>query len=413
MSAPPAVLGHVLLALAAIVAVGHGLGRLFARLGQPPVIGQVVAGIVLGPSVLGAASMWILPPDAAPYLGIVAQLGVVLYMFTVGLELDLGALRARRWSVGGVALGAIAVPFALGAALALVMGERDAPAGVATLPFVLFIGVAMAITAFPVLARIVADVGLSDTPLGRLALGAAALGDVAAWCLLAVVVGVATARPGDALWVVGGAAACTAVTFLVACPWLRRRIGPAGAGETSSGATVALLAAALTAAAVTEAIGIHALFGAFLVGAAVPHDSAPARDVPRRLAPVVDGLLLPAFFAFAGMRTSIGLLDSPGLWALCAAVIAVATVGKVGGTLAAARLAGYGWRDGLVLGALMNTRGLMELIVLNVGLELGILSPTVFAVMVLMAVATTMMTAPVVRGLLRAGAGAGAGAGAR
>lgn len=410
-SAPPDALLQVLLALAAIIVTGHALARLFGRLGQPPVIGEVVAGIVLGPSFIGArVSAWILPPSVAPYLGIIAQLGVVLYMFMVGLELDLAALRGRRLSVGLIAVAGIAAPFALGMAVAQTVHARLAPPGVPPLSFALFLGVAMSITAFPVLARILADRGLSDTALGRLALAAAALGDVTAWCLLAVVVGVATARPGEGMRVVAGAAAFIAFIVLIARPVLRHWIAradvavdpdgtfdPSDTADTAiptRGTFVALLAAVLVAAAMTEAIGIHALFGAFLVGAIIPAGSAAARDVPRRLDPVVTGLLLPAFFAFTGMRTHIGLVHGAALWWTCAAIIAVATIGKVGGTLVAARATGLRWRDGAALGALMNTRGLMELIVLNVGIELGILSPTLFAIMVLMALATTMMTGP-------------------
>ncbi|MFN8422280.1 MAG: cation:proton antiporter [Anaerolineae bacterium] len=408
MTAAPDALRQVLLALAAIVVTGHGLARLFARFGQPPVIGEVVAGIVLGPSLIGAkASAWILPPGVAPHLGTIAQLGVVLYMFMVGLELDMGALRGRRLTVGAIALAGIGAPFALGVGLAYAVHGRLAPPGVPLLSFALFIGVAMSVTAFPVLARILADRALSDTALGRLALAAAALGDVAAWCLLALVVGVATARPGDGMRVVAGAIAFIALAALVARPILRRWAARADAdfeaGAPPRGAVAALLAAVLVAAATTEAIGLHALFGAFLIGAVIPADSAVARDVPRRLDPVVTGLLLPAFFAFTGMRTRIGLVHGAALWWTCAAVIAAATIGKFGGTLAAARLSGLGWRDGAVLGTLMNTRGLMELIVLNVGLELGILSPTLFAIMVLMALATTMMTGPALGRLLRPG----------
>lgn len=399
------VLLHVLLTLAAILVVGRVLGRLLARVGQPPVIGEIVAGIVLGPSVLGAAFAGrLLPPEAAPALGIVAQLGVVLYMFLVGLELDLSALGGRQRAAAGLAavLGT-AVPFALGAGLAAAMHGRFAPPAVAPLPFALFLGVALAVTAFPVLARILADRGLTDTDIGRIALGAAALGDVAAWCLLAAVVGLATARPGEGAAVVAGAAMFVAAVVGLVRPalrvWLRR-----SATDAPDGADAAVLVAlALAAAAATEAIGIHALFGAFAIGAVVPRDAPAARALPRALSPAVVGVLLPAFFAATGMRTRIDLVAGAELWLVTAAVIAVATAGKVAGALAGARLGGLAWRDAVLLGALMNTRGLMELIVLDVGLALGILSPTLFAILVLMALVTTAMTGPAVGWVGRTG----------
>ena len=399
------ILFHVLLTLAAILVVGRVFGRLLARVGQPPVIGEIVAGIVLGPSVLGAALAGrLLPPEAAPALGIVAQLGVVLYMFLVGLELDLGALRGRqRTAAGLVAALGTAVPFILGAGLAVVLHGRFAPSGVTLLPFALFLGVALAVTAFPVLARILADRGLADTDIGRISLGAAALGDVAAWCLLAVVVGLATARPGEGLAVVAGAAVFVAAVVGLVRPALRAWLGRSAADASDGAAVPVLVALALAAAAVTEAIGIHALFGAFALGAVVPHDAPAARALPRALAPAVVGVLLPAFFASTGMRTRIDLVTGADLWLVTAVVIAVATAGKVAGALAGARLGGLAWRDAALVGALMNTRGLMELIVLDVGLALGILSPTLFAILVVMAVVTTGMTGPVVRWLLRPG----------
>lgn len=394
----PDIFLHVLVALTAIIITGQVLARLFARLGQPAVIGEVVAGILLGPSLLGTQlSALILPPSVGPYLGVIAQLGVVLYMFLVGLELNPARLKHRTRATLATSHASILVPFILGALLALLLYPQLSDRSVPFTSFALFIGVAMSITAFPVLARILTDYGMTRTNLGVLALSCAAVGDVTAWCLLAFVVGVAKAQVGQGLFVVAGALVFIALILLVARPLLR---WVALRWETESPsvglmtvAFVALLLSALTA----EAIGIHAIFGAFLLGVVVPHDSALARAFTQQLRHVVTILLLPAFFAFTGMRTRIDLLSAPALWLLCGLIIVTAIAGKFGGTFAAARLTGLRWREAALLGVLMNTRGLMELIVLNVGLELGVISPTLFAMMVLMALVTTMLTSPLLR----------------
>lgn len=398
---------HVFATLAAVIAAGAVLGRLLRAVGQPAVIGEVAAGILLGPSLLGAVwpeAMHLLVPPASLDPGgqvpaaiqAVAQLGVVLYMFLVGLELDAGQFVGRARATIAVALAGIAVPFALGAGLAGLLYPTYGTAGATPLTFALFLGVAMAVTAFPVLARILGDRGLDCTEVGRLALAAAAAGDVIAWCLLAGVVGVARAEVGSAVRVVGGALVFVAVMLLVVRPLARRlaRRLDEGAGPLPAGAVSLVFLGVLLSALATEVIGIHALFGAFLFGAILPHDGRLAREFDRMLRDPVTVLLLPAFFAATGMKTRIGLVDSAADWLWCGAVVLVATVGKVGGTAVAARLTGHGWRESLAVGWLMNTRGLMELIVLTVGLDLGVISPTVFAMMVLMALATTLMTAP-------------------
>jgi Kef-type K+ transport system membrane component KefB len=394
------------------------LSKLFAYLGQPPVIGEVVAGIVLGPSLIGPRiSALILPPAVAPYLGVIAELGVILYMFTIGLELHGDLIRGRAGAALAIAQASILVPFALGALMARGLYARFATDQVPLTTFVLFMGVAMSITAFPVLARILEDRGMMRTELGGLALSCAATGDVTAWCLLALVVGVARAEVGHGLVVVGGALLYIAAIIVLVRPLARRIVARWDARPNASAAAgtprangmppaspalppaaVALVFVALLLSALaTEAIGIHAIFGAFLLGAVIPHDSAVARTFATQLRPMVATLLLPAFFAFTGMRTRIDLLSGGGTWLVCALIILVATAGKFGGTALAARIAGLDWRSASALGALMNTRGLMELIVLNVGLDLGVISPTLFAMMVLMALATTMMTSPAVR----------------
>ncbi len=393
---------RVLIALTAIVVTGQLLARLFACVSQPPVMGEVVAGILLGPSLLGPeVSALILPPSDAPVLGVIAQLGVVLYMFLVGLGLNPALLRHHAHTTVATSHASILAPFLLGALLALPLYPRLSNSDVPFTSFALFMGVAMSITAFPVLARILTDYRMTRTRLGALALSCAAVDDVTAWCLLAFVVGVAKAEMSGWLFVPASALAFITFMFLLGRPalgWVARR----WAGEEQSRALVALIfVALLLSALVAEAIGIHAIFGAFLLGAMIPHDSAVAAALTRQLERVVTILFLPAFFAFTGMRTRIDLLTGGNLWLICGVIILVATLGKFGGTLAAARLTGLGWRNAAMLGTLMNTRGLMELIVLNVGLDLGIISPALFSMMVLMALVTTALTSPVLR-LLRA-----------
>ncbi len=390
---------HVLLALIVIIVASRLTGVLFRRIGQPPVIGEVVAGILLGPSLLGrvspAAGEWLLPPSVAPYLGVLAQVGVILFMFLVGLELDTGVLRKRAHVTIAISHASIVAPFLLGSATALwvypKLSHRGVPFGV----FALFMGVAMSVTAFPVLARILTDRGIQRTRLGVIALACAAVDDVTAWCLLALVSGVAQARMDGALRTLGLAALYVAVMLGVVRPAVTRAVRKQElVGALSPHTTAVVLVGLLASALATESIGIHALFGAFLLGAVIPHESLLAKSMRQKLEDVVLVFLLPAFFAFTGMRTQIGLVHGAGQWLVCAALVAVACAGKFGGTVVAARLSGLDARDAASLGVLMNTRGLMELIVLNVGLDLGVLSPTLFAMMVLMALTTTLATTP-------------------
>jgi Kef-type K+ transport system membrane component KefB len=375
-----------------------------ARIGQPPVIGEVVAGILLGPSLLGwlwpGATAFLLPPSVAPHLGVVAQLGVILYMFLVGLDLNAGLIREKAHTTVLVSHVSIVVPFVLGAGLALVLYPKLSTSNVPFTSFALFLGVAMSITAFPVLARILTDRGMSKTPLGMIALTCAATDDATAWCLLAFVVGVARSEVGGALLVMGLTLGYLILMLLVVRPAVRWLLARTRGEHVSQGAIALTLGGLLLSSLATEAIGIHALFGAFLFGAIIPHDSPLARTLTRKLHDLVTILLLPAFFAFTGMRTQIGLVAGWENWLLCGLIILVATLGKFGGSLAAARFTGMGWRDSAALGILMNTRGLMELIVLNIGYDLGVISPTLFAMMVLMALVTTFATTPILQ-LLR------------
>ncbi len=400
--ATPDVLARLLLALLVVTVAARALGVLFRRIHQPPVIGEVVAGILLGPSFLGAfapgATALLFPGNVLPLLGMLAQVGVILFMFLVGLELDAGPLRERTHSVVAISHASIAVPFVLGTALALALYPRFSTSDVPFGTFALFLGVAMSITAFPVLARILRDHGIDRTPIGVLAISAAAVDDVTAWCLLAIVIGVARGQEAGGVTAIGLALVYAAVMWTVVRPLLRRAVARYDAG--GQGTIAVVLVGVVASALATEAIGIHALFGAFLLGALVPHDSRLARDLAGRIEDVVLVLLLPAFFAVTGLRTQLGLLGTWEHWLWFLAVLAVACAGKLAGAAVPARMTGLNWRDAASVGILMNTRGLMELIVLNIGLELGLISGTLFAVMILMAVATTVATGPILERLM-------------
>ena len=403
------ILLHLLLALFVVLVAARLVGLVFRRLGQPPVIGEVVAGILLGPSLLGRAwpqaSHFLLPPEVAPYLSAIAQIGVILYMFVIGLELDTTLLLRRPHVTFAVSITGMVAPFLLGLALAGVLYPTLAGEGVPFVAFAVFIGVALSITAFPVLARILSDRGIQHTRLGTVALACAAIGDVIAWCLLALATAIATAHGNGAIRTVLLTGAFLALVLFVVRPLLGRlarrveREGDAPSLESLSVVFASLLLAAL----VTEWIGIHALFGAFLVGVAIPHDSALARALRVRLHDTVAVLLLPAFFAFSGLRTQLGLVNGAGPWSVFFLILVVACAGKFGGTTLAARAVGLPWRTATSLGVLMNTRGLVELIVLNVGLDLGVIGAPLFAMLVLMALVTTFATAPLLSWIDRPG----------
>jgi Kef-type K+ transport system membrane component KefB len=397
---------HVLLTLVVVLVVARTLGALFRFLHQPQVMGEVVAGILLGPSFLGwlgpGLASQILPLSIAPYLAVISQAGVVLYMFLVGLELDTDLLRQRTQSSIAISHASIVAPFLLGATLALWLYPRYGSRHVSFTVFALFLGVAMSVTAFPVLARILTDRGMQNSPLGVLALACAAADDVTAWCLLAFVVGVAHADPGNLLFTLATTVAFILFLLLIVrrgALWLVRK--QVEKGRTTRDMFAIVCAALLLASLATERIGIHGLFGAFLLGTLIPHDSKLARDLREKSEDLVVVLLLPVFFAFTGMRTQIGLLNGTSLWLACILIIAVASLGKFGGSLLAAWFTGSDWREAASLGVLLNTRGLMELIVLNVGLDLGVLSPTLFTMFVMMALVTTLATSPILHLLTR------------
>jgi len=392
--------GHVLLALLIIIVLARVLGNVFRLLHQPPVIGEIIAGILLGPSFLARVapgiSAYVLPASIAPFLNVLSQVGVVLYMFLVGLDLDPGLLRRRGHAAVAISHASIIAPFLMGAALSLILYPRLATTGVSFTSFALFLGVSMSVTAFPVLARILTDRAIHKTRMGAIALTCAAVDDVTAWCMLAFVVAIIQSRTAGFVTTFGGALAFVAAMLFVVRPLMVRLMLVYGnRGRLTQGLMAIVFVALLLSAWATDLIGIHPVFGAFALGAMIPHDSGLARDLTDRLEDLLVVLLLPAFFAFTGLRTQIGLVSGSEQWILCALVIVVASVGKFGGSAIAARLTGLGWRDASALGVLMNTRGLVELIVLNIGLDFGIISPTVFAMLVLMALVTTIATTPV------------------
>ena len=392
---------HLLLALVAVIVAGRALGAVFRWLGQPPVIAEVIAGILLGPSLLGAispaAQSYLLPDLIKPALEIVAQLGVILYMFVVGLELDLRVMQERGAAILTTSTASIVFPFGLGIALAAVMYGTYSESSIPFIKFALFLGAALSITAFPVLARILKDRQMTRSPLGVMALTCAAINDAAAWCLLAVVMGVAQAELSWAIAVAGMTILFIAFMFFAVRPLITLLLARLGDEPPPQGVLALIFVALLISCVATESIGIRAIFGAFLLGAIFPHNSRVAIDLCHKLEDLVTVLLLPAFFAYTGMQTQIGLIAGWENWLWCAAIIAVATAGKFGGSCAAAKLMGLSWRDSAGLGALMNTRGRMEVIVLNIGLSLNIISPTVFAMMVVMAIVTTMATTPILQ----------------
>jgi Kef-type K+ transport system membrane component KefB len=382
------------------VVLARVVGNAFRVFHQPPVIGEIIAGILLGPSFLASiapgVSAYVLPASIAPFLNVLAQVGVVLYMFLVGLELDPGLLKRRGHAAVAISHASIIVPFILGAALSLIFYPRLGTAGVRFTSFALFLGVSMSVTAFPVLARILTDRGIHKTRMGAIALTCAAVDDVTAWCMLAFVVAVIRSKTAGFITTFGGALAFIAAMLFVVRPLMVRLTRVYGnRGRLTQGLMAVVFVALLLSAWATDLIGIHAVFGAFALGAMFPHDSGLARDLTDRLEDLLVVLLLPAFFAYTGLRTQIGLVSGTEQWVLCVLIILVASVGKFGGSAVAARLTGLGWRDASALGVLMNTRGLVELIVLNIGLDLGVISPTVFAMLVLMALVTTFATTPV------------------
>jgi len=386
---------RLLVALPVILAACYLAGMLFRRLRQPPVIGEIIAGVLLGPSLLGvlwpAAFHWLFPDDVVATINTLSQLGLIFFMYLVGAEINLDAVRRRGFTAVTVSQVSIGLPMLSGIVLAF--GLYPSFGGeVSFLGFTLFIAVSMSVTAFPVLARILTDRGIAETPLGALALTCAAIDDVAAWCLLAGVI--AISHNGSA----GGVVVTIALTvaFAAAMVFMVRPVLARWLGTVSEPAVLPiLLAGIMLSALTTNEIGIHPIFGAFLFGMIAPRAAPATRRAAGKMESVTVTLLLPLFFVYTGLHTRFGLLGSSGrLWAWCALITAVAILGKWGGSTVAARLTGVGWRESLSLGALLNCRGLTELVVLNVGLQLKVISPTVFAMLVIMTLVSTAATAP-------------------
>jgi Kef-type K+ transport system membrane component KefB len=383
-----------------IVAIANLFGKFFRRIGQPPVMGEMLAGIVLGPSVLGFffpdVMSFVFPASSLETLRLLSQIGVVLFMFVVGMELNVRHVREKGSAAVMISHASIIVPFVLGAALALFLYRGLAPPGTSFSAFALFIGVAMSITAFPVLARILEDRGLTQTDLGSIALTCAAVDDVTAWCILALVIALVQASgiTVSLVTVVFTLLFAAAMIFLVR-PQLRRLVTQATGSHVHTRRLIAgVLAFVLVCALITETIGIHALFGAFVAGVVMPPSTDFRAFLRDRLDAFSAAALLPLFFVFTGLRTQITLLNDWQSWALCGVIILVAIAGKLGGSMLMSRFTGMSWSQSFSIGALMNTRGLVELVVLNIGYDLGILSGRIFAMMVLMALVTTFMTGP-------------------
>jgi Kef-type K+ transport system membrane component KefB len=392
--------GILMLQLVIILLVARLMGYLFQLIGQPMVIGEIVAGLLLGPSLLGhlapGISTVIFPENSVALLQHLSQLGLIFFMFIIGMELDTNSFKKSANTAIIISIASIVIPFISGIILAFYLYSDFAPANIPFSSFALFMGTTMSITAFPVLARIVQERKLTKTLVGTMALTVAAIGDVVAWCILAVVIAI----------VKSGGISHSIVTILLSVVYisgmfflvkpLMFRIGRVYASrETMSKPIVALVfLLILISAMITEAIGIHALFGAFMAGVVMPDNLNFKRVFTEKIEDISLVILLPLFFVSTGLRTEIGLINSTHLWIVCSLITLAAILGKFGGTLFASRYTGLAWSHSLAIGVLMNAKGLMELIVLNIGYDLGILTPEVFAMLVLMALATTLITGP-------------------
>ena len=396
----------VLLEICVVLGLARFMGGLFKRLKQPPVVGEIVAGIVLGPSLFGLVAPnefhLLFPADLQPFLYLLAQIGLIFFMFLVGLGVDPDHLKSRLKLSIAISNVSILLPMLLGAVLAMnVLYDLNGLPHIARGAFAVFIGAAMSITAFPVLARILTDLKLDKTALGALALTCASIDDLAAWCLLAIAIamaktqGIAAAVPtivGISLYVAVMATAGRAALRLVLERYASRP-------ESNKTLFTILYVVVTLSALFTEWIGIDVIFGGFIIGAVIPKGSKAIATLKTETENFVSTFLLPIFFAYSGLNTRIGLLDSRELWLVCLLVVVTAIAGKFLGVYGTARMGGVPRQEALALGWLMNTRGLTELIILNVALQLGVISPTIFTIFVIMALATTMMASPLVNRL--------------
>jgi Kef-type K+ transport system membrane component KefB len=392
-------LSILLLQIIIIVGLARIFGYLFRLTGQPSVVGEIVAGIIIGPSVAGlffpGFSAVIFPKESLINLQFLSQIGLAFFMFIVGMELDISKIKAKAGDALVISHATISFNYFLGITLSFFLFENFAPPNISFLSFALFMGIAMSITAFPVLARILQERKLTKTPLGNLAITCAAIDDITAWCLLALIIGIVKAdNPAGAVLTISLAIIFVLFSHIVTGPLLNRLQDKNIDGKHSRTVIILAFVVLFTSAYIAQLIGIHALFGAFLAGTVMPDKMRFKEILTDKIEDVSVVILLPIFFAFTGLRTQIGLLNEGGLWLTCLLVIAIASTGKIAGATITSRLMGSRWKDACSLGVLMNTRGLMELVVLNIGYDLGILSPGIFAIMVLMALSTTFMTGP-------------------
>lgn len=393
-------LSLLLLQILLIIVVSRVFSFILILLGQQSVVGEIIAGIVLGPSLMGLLFPdffhFIFPVESLPTLQFLSQIGLAFFMFIIGMDLDIDEIRNNASDALFVSYSSIVLPFFLGVFLAYNMYDKFAPAGIGFLPFSLFLGISVSITAFPVLARILQERGMTKTPIGSLAIMCAASNDVMAWCILAVVIAIAKAGAiASALFTIILAILFVLLMVYLVRPLIQKICAERLKKDSPDKVVVALAFFTLLASAyIAELIGIHALFGSFLAGVIMPHNMMFKKKITEKIEDVSIMVLLPIFFAFTGLRTQIGLLSENAAWKAFGWVLLTAVAGKFLGSAISAKIVGQKWRNSVTLGVLMNTRGLMELIVLNIGYDLGILSPQMFAMMVLMAIATTFMTGP-------------------
>lgn len=392
--------GLLLLQIVVIIVVARIFGLIFKKIGQPMVIGEILAGIVLGPSLFGAyfpeVSEFLFPVSSLGNLSILSQIGLVLFMFVVGMELDLRILKNKAHEAVVISHASIIIPFALGVGLAYYIYLGHAPEHVEFSSFALFIGISMSITAFPVLARIIQERGIHKTKMGAVVITCAAADDITAWCLLAAVIAIVKAGSFvSSLYTIALAVAYVIVMLKVIKPFLKR-VGELYQTEKSLSKNLVAIffLVLLISAFITELIGIHALFGAFMAGVVMPDNTRFRNMFIDKIEDIALVVFLPLFFVISGLRTEIGLLNDLELWKITGVIILIAIIGKFVGSAVAAKFVGQNWRDSLTIGALMNTRGLMELVVLNIGYDLGVLNSEIFAMMVIMALVTTFMTGP-------------------
>ncbi len=390
----------VLVEVLIVIALSRLVGLGFRWIKQPQVIGEIVAGIMLGPSLFGLVApdlaATVFPAEAVPFLNVLSEIGLIFFMFLIGLELNPKYLKNNLDTAILTSHVSILVPFSLGSLLALLLYPIVSNSSVSFTAFALFLGAAMSITAFPVLARIITEHNLQNTKLGTLALTCAAVDDVTAWCLLAVAIAVTRTNSMVGALPTIFEALIYIVFMLTVVRWFLQRLSKHynRTGRLTQLVLAGIYMGVVASALITEWIGIHLIFGAFLLGAAMPKNAGLTRELAEKTEDFVLIFLLPVFFAYSGLRTEIGLLNSPELWLLCAAVLGVAIIGKYVGTYVAARVCGINNREASALGWMMNTRGLTELIVLNIGLSLGVISPLLFTMLVIMALVTTFMTSP-------------------